>query len=914
MDSPHFEVTYHEGLYTLALHATRSLERAHELLVPFLDAEPRSKTRVLLADDTDGANGSATAFGRPQIWLLAEPPEALSVLGDYDDYIFLLVAHEYVHVLHLGTVNGLPSWLNVLLGDVWIPNGLQPRFVVEGLATYQESLFSSAGRMRSALFAMYLRADVLDDRLLDLGQLSHGPGRWPWGSSWYLYGGKLIEYLAATRGDEALRAYSHTYGSSLIPWSMNLDLATSAGVSWLDLYEEWVSDLKEQVAAEKEIVEARGSITTPRLRSRHGEQTGAPRWSADGKTLYYIEATAHRRPWLRALDRDSGADRPIHDLGAYGEIAPLAQEDGVILSRFEVLGAYRTFGDLYLVDGEGEKRLTEGARASEVDVSPDGQSLIYVKREAGRTQLVAAARSSPKATRVVYTPPGRRQVYTPRFSPDGSKVVFSQTRASSGRDLFLLDLETGALSQLTDDGATDTGPHFWPGTGKVVFSSDRDGIFNLYSVDLSDGSLHRLTNLLTGAFEPSLSRDGSWLAYTTYSSFGFDVAALPVEDLTPVPVAPFEDDRPAGKVPTENHLYPTRPYAPLETLGPQTWFPYLAADGAGTVVGATVTGSDIVGLHSWGLSAGWGLSSEEPEAGASWSWHGWFPTLTLAAATSAGPAVGASSGIRERTSGAGASLTFPWASTRRSQSLVLGYDATWLQPLGSEPQEEANAPEAGLATELNVGWAFSSAESLPEAISLEDGIGLSAGVHFGSPSLGGDFSYATLNLGGSAYLRLPWASHHVLAFLARGGLGSGDLGNRRLFALGGPIARDPLLDLVYTGRFLGTAILRGYEPGAFVGSKLLLGTMEYRFPILAIDRGPWTLPLYAGRLSGALFVEGGDAFDEWDGIRVHPAAGAELRLNVLMGNLAGAIRFGYGHGFDGPAGGDRFYLGVGSSL
>lgn len=910
MESPHFEVTYHEGLYPLALHAIRSLERAHELLVPYLDTEPNRKTRVLLSDDTDAANGSATAFGRPQIWLLAEPPDALSVLGDYDDYVFLLVAHEYVHVLHLGTVNGLPSWLNRLLGDVWIPNAMQPRFMVEGLATYQESLVSGAGRMRSALFDMFLRADVLDDRLLDLGEISHGPGRWPWGTAWYLYGGKLVEYLATTRGDEALKAYSHTYGSSLVPWSMNLDLTTSAGVDWVQLYDEWIASLKAQVALQKGLVEARGPLTTPTLRTHHGESTGRPRWGPDGTTLYYVEATGHRRPWLRALDRETGADRPIHDLGASGEIAPLPGT-GVILSRLEVLRAHRTFGDLYRVDDSGETRLTVGARASEVDLSPDGTTLVYVRREAGRTRLMMASLATPEDTWPVYTPPGGRQVHTPRFSPDGSRIVFTETREAHGRDLVLLDLATSQAHKLTDDGALDTGPTFWPGTEKVVFSSDRDGVFNLHAIDLSNGSLERLTNVLTGAFEPTFTADGSWLAFTTYSSFGFDVAALPVDELHPIPAAPFEDERPARKVAPETHLYPTRPYSPLETLGPQTWFPYLAADSAGTVIGLQVSGSDIVGLHEWSLTGGYGLASREPQVGGVWSWHGWFPTLTFAASSAASEVAGFPDGTWERVTGAGLSLTFPWASTRRAQSFTVGYDTSWFEPLHFDP---ADRPDAGLATEVHVGWAFSSAESPPEAISPEDGIGLAAGVNFGSPSLGGDFSYTALNLSGSAFLRLPWARHHVLAFLARGGIGSGDLGDRRLFSLGGPVLRDPLLDLLYTGRFVGTGILRGYEPGAFVGSHLLLGTVEYRLPLLHLDRGPWTLPFYAGRLSGAIFVEAGDAFDGFGAARLHPAAGAELRLNVLAGNLAGAIRLGYGHGFDRPEGGHRAYLGIGAGF
>lgn len=914
LESPHFEVTFHEGLYPLALKAARSLEHAHGRLVPLLGAEPDRKTQVLLADDTDAANGSATAQGRPQIWLLAEPPDDLSVLGDYDDYVYLLVAHEYVHVLHLGTVKGLPSWLNWILGDVWIPNGMQPRFATEGLATYQESHLSSGGRMRSAIFDMYLRADVLEDRLLSLGQLSGGPNRWPWGTAWYLYGGKLMEYLALTRGDEAILRYSHAYASNLIPHSMNVDLADAAGVDWLSLYDEWQASLRERYRLQLEAIRARGPITEPKLRTSWGETTGSPRWSPDGRRLFYVENSPDRRPWLRALDRETGEDAEIHDLGATGDIAPLPDGDAVVLARAEVLHAYRAFGDLFRVDEEGERRLTTGERASEVDVSRDGSFAVFVRRERGGTTLMRLPlRERGAEAEVLYRPPEGRQLYTPRIAPDGKTVAFALTRPAHGRDLALLSIDTGALRLLTDDGASDIDPAWTPDGSALLFSSDRTGVFNLYRISASGGGpITRLTNVSTGAFQPTLSADGTWLAWTTYGSRGFDVAATPIASLHPAPAEPFDDDRPAPGVRGDDAIYPVRPYDPLETVAPTSWFPYLAADGGGTVVGATVTGADMVGRHGWGLSAGYGLGSHQPQAAASYSYGGWFPTLTVGGSTFARSVPGFATGTTERVSSGNVALTFPWASTRRAQSFTVGYGATWLEPLVVDP---ADAPEAGLAAELQAGWSFSSAERPADAISMEDGVGIQLGTRFGSPSVGGDFSYAAVDASASVFLRLPWARHHVLALSGRGGIGSGDLGRRRLFSLGGPLLRDPLLDLLYTGQYLGTAVLRGYEPGAFVGSNLLLGTAEYRFPILNVDEGAWTLPIYAGRLSGAIFGEAGDAFDLLLIRRLHPSAGGELRLDVAVGNLLGAVRLGYAYGFDvDQGGGHRAYLGVGAGF
>ncbi|HEY0839999.1 MAG TPA: hypothetical protein VGD74_07420, partial [Vulgatibacter sp.] len=246
LETPHFVLHFHEGLYPLASRSALSLERAHERLVALLGAEPNRKTQVVLSDDTDSANGSATAYERPRIWLLAAPPDSRSELGDHDDWVFQLVAHEYVHVLQLGAASFPYSWLNWIFGDIFLPNGLHPRFFTEGIATYHESLLGDGGRIRSALFDMYLREDVLGDRILGLSQLSGGTLRWPRGSAAYLYGGRMLAWLAATRGDEKLRAYVHGYGGDVPPYLMNGSLRQAAGVGFEDLWDEWVGSLRER--------------------------------------------------------------------------------------------------------------------------------------------------------------------------------------------------------------------------------------------------------------------------------------------------------------------------------------------------------------------------------------------------------------------------------------------------------------------------------------------------------------------------------------------------------------------------------------------------------------------------------------------------------------------------------------------
>ena len=42
-------------------------------------------------------------------------------------------------------------------------------------------------------------------------------------------------------------------------------------------------------------------------------------------------------------------------------------------------------------------------------------------------------------------------------------------------------------------------------------------------------------------------------------------------------------------------------------------------------------------------------------------------------------------------------------------------------------------------------------------------------------------------------------------------------------------------------------ILRGYASAAFFGEAYVLGTFEYRLPLIEVEAGAWTLPLYLRR-------------------------------------------------------------------
>src|SRR5262249_28417555 len=152
-------------LEPIATRVATLAEKIYERVSSGLGYAPRQATEIVLTDDSEDANGSAIALPLNTIRLFVSAPDDLSPLGDYDDWYTELVTHEYTHIAHTDNISGVPSIVNAVLGKTLAPNQVQPRWILEGLAVVSESQNTSAGRIRSNLFDMYLRADVLADRI-----------------------------------------------------------------------------------------------------------------------------------------------------------------------------------------------------------------------------------------------------------------------------------------------------------------------------------------------------------------------------------------------------------------------------------------------------------------------------------------------------------------------------------------------------------------------------------------------------------------------------------------------------------------------------------------------------------------------------------------------------------------------------
>jgi hypothetical protein len=217
VETVHFRVHYDRPLEPVATRVASLAEKIHERISQSLGYTPSQVTEIVLTDDAEDANGSATALPLNTIRLYVSAPVDLSTIGDYDDWYTELVTHEYTHIAHTDNISGVPAIVNAVIGKTLAPNQVQPRWILEGLAVVSESQHTGAGRIRSNLFDMYLRADVLGGRVAGLDQFSSNPYRWPQGNLWYLYGSRFLSWITDVYGPDTMPAVSADYGSKIVP-------------------------------------------------------------------------------------------------------------------------------------------------------------------------------------------------------------------------------------------------------------------------------------------------------------------------------------------------------------------------------------------------------------------------------------------------------------------------------------------------------------------------------------------------------------------------------------------------------------------------------------------------------------------------------------------------------------------------
>lgn len=960
LTTKHFHVHYARGLEPVAERISALAETIHDRLSGPLGHAPASRTEIVITDDTDSANGSATALPFNTIRLYVTAPDDLSPLGDYDDWYLELLTHEYTHILHTDNISGLPAVVNAVLGKTYSPNQAQPRWILEGLAVLIESEHSSAGRIRSSLFDMYLRADVLADNIAGIDQFSSSAFRWPQGNLWYLYGSRFLRWITDVYGPNTMRAVATDYGASLIPWGINRSIRRVTGKTYVELYEGFKDHLRRRYADQMREVDNRGLREGTAL-THHGRTVSYPRFApvsarsskAAGEEVVYFRDNSHARSGLYRLTLGDPKKGPLReDLLArtLGDSSPAFTPEGDLV--FHSLSYFRNIyarddifriprGETSVNGEEGvRKQLTVGQRASAADVSPDGKKIVFIANTKGTTFLDIAdvAADGTLSPRRDLVPSARfEQAYTPRFSPDGRKVAYSVWTAGGYRDVRVVDVATGAFEEITHDRSMDLNPTFSADGKTLYFASDRSGIFNIYAHDLAAKTLAQVTNVRVGAVQPAVSADGKTLVYVGYTTLGFDLFTMPLDRARFLPAQRAPTDRPDRPTEPGSVAMTRSPYSPLLTIAPRRYLiNYKPGSYSANALELTASGSDVVGNHGIDLTLLIDPEAPSPNFSATYT-YGRLPVdLSLRAFHQVSPRTfkqnDADTKFDEITNGLTAGISYRHLGEFSSHSLGLSFSVANFAgalPFGSSIDPYSSVPgkpSSGNIDIAHLGYAFSNAEGSIETAGAARGFAFNIGLDYGGVATGSTYTSRGASASITGYLPMPWPGYHTVAVRTAGAVSAGNYPRGGNYSVGGyDLGNNSLPSTLISGAFNGSFALRGYPPRAYSGSSYFLQNVEYRIPLFKPDRGLSTLPVYLRRIDGNLFWDYGGAFDSFNfhtlGLfrageiiytpQLHTSVGGELWLATTIGyQLNVQFRVGYAYGFSVEAipGGQPYFI------
>jgi len=157
----------------------------------------------------------------------------------------------------------------------------------------------------------------------------------------------------------------------------------------------------------------------------------------------------------------------------------------------------------------------------DIAFAPNGDQIaLFVKKERGRNLLLINALNGHIERSV---PLPQEQELSPTYSPDGKKIAFSGYVGSQD-DIFIYDIASGQVTNITQDKFFDGAPVFSPDGKWLVYSSVVGGYAKLFKLNLEKpGERYQLTTGQWNDIDAWFSPDGKRVFFSSDKQTGRNV-------------------------------------------------------------------------------------------------------------------------------------------------------------------------------------------------------------------------------------------------------------------------------------------------------------------------------------------------------------------------------------------------------
>jgi hypothetical protein len=497
IETNHFDVHYHDGIREIAVQGASIAEQVRPILMEQMGLDTLRRLDIVFTTEDEVLNGFAMPSNHTVIWV--DQNDAALWSGD-EKWMRTVLAHELQHLVFFNTVKTwLPEPMNTIYAGV-------PGWFVEGLAEYYTE------KWRPFRFDISHKGHVIGNTVHKI-QDPHNDG----------FSKSL--YLADRFGDSTIvKILNDRDKSKLLDFDKSFKKHT--GVKLKQFNEDWRRHMNTFFfgqRAQKERVEDVGKVHKLPLKrmaafdyfndSLRVAMVGQlSRGQGDLSLVVATQDTAkENKEWKKRIEKaEKKGEKPKKvkpkwkikefDHGIFGELIQnldVAPDGESILYPKYRFGQHQSlqFG-IWKLDIESKKKilLTPHMRANYPQYSPDGSKIVFVAHENSTTQLYTMNADGSDIKPLTMNE-GDSQIITPMWRSDGKAIAFAQSDPDGLMDIHIMDLATGRVSQITDSHEGDYAPIWHPDGKKISYTGLYDYTPNLYTHNLETGETIQNTDI-----------------------------------------------------------------------------------------------------------------------------------------------------------------------------------------------------------------------------------------------------------------------------------------------------------------------------------------------------------------------------------------------------------------------------------
>jgi Tol biopolymer transport system component len=218
-----------------------------------------------------------------------------------------------------------------------------------------------------------------------------------------------------------------------------------------------------------------------------------PTWSPDRKSLAFVSDRSGL-PQIYALEVATGKVTQLTFTSAIedddGDYTPAWSSRGQIAFRRSVDDRNEIF--VMNADGSDLHRVVQGEGYDyQPSWSPDGAKLAFLGGTDDESYIDVVNADGSGHVRLTSS----EEDAQPSWSPDGKRIVFHSWRDDEEGDIWIMNADGSAQQKLFGTPASENGPVFAPSGGRILFTSDLTGEYQVYAMSGTGSNARRLTGI-----------------------------------------------------------------------------------------------------------------------------------------------------------------------------------------------------------------------------------------------------------------------------------------------------------------------------------------------------------------------------------------------------------------------------------